>query len=106
YFQKAEGRRLKAIRNQLYWKLLENNVVNNAEGILFTCEEECHLARQPFQPYRPKTTYVVGLGVESPPSYQEIMDVEFQNNCKGLENRPFLLFLSRIHEKKGVDLLI
>jgi glycosyltransferase involved in cell wall biosynthesis len=106
YFQKAEGRRLKAIRNGLYWKLVENKVVNNADGILFTCEEECLLAKQPFQLYRPQREYVIGLGVEDPPPYKKVMDVAFQNTCKYLEDRPFLLFLSRIHEKKGVDLLV
>ena len=29
YFQLAEGRKLKAIRNTLYWKFIENKVVNN-----------------------------------------------------------------------------
>lgn len=106
YFQKAEGRRFKAIRNRLYWKLVENRVVNNADGILFTCEEEQLLARQPFRPYSPKGEFIVGLGVEAPPLHQKIMDVAFQNKCKSLGDQPFLLFLSRIHEKKGVDLLI
>ncbi|MDP5158898.1 MAG: glycosyltransferase [Flaviramulus sp.] len=106
YFQKASGRRLKAIRNWLYWKGIENKVVNNAEGLLFTCEEEKQLARKPFKPYHPKRELVVGLGVEAPPKYTEGMDSAFFNTCKGLEKRPFILFLSRIHEKKGVDLLI
>jgi glycosyltransferase involved in cell wall biosynthesis len=106
YFQKAEGRRLKALRNWLYWKLVEKRVVNGTDGILFTCEQERLLAKQPFQPYTPKSEYIVGLGVEAPPSYQKIMDVAFYNNCKISEGQPYLLFLSRIHEKKGVDLLI
>lgn len=106
YFQKASGRRLKAIRNWLYWKAIENKVVNTAEGLLFTCEEERLLAKMPFHPYHPKSELVVGLGVEAPPEYNHRMDSAFFNTCLGLEKRPFLLFLSRIHEKKGVDLLI
>src|SRR5690606_34234799 len=106
YFQKAEGRRLKAIRNWLYWKLIEHKVVNNADGLLFTCEEERLLAKQPFKPYRTKKEYVVGLGIDVPPIHHADMDKAFQDCCKSLENRPFLLFLSRIHEKKGVDLLV
>ncbi|WP_235841633.1 glycosyltransferase [Confluentibacter sediminis] len=106
YFQKAEGRRLKAIRNWLYWKLIEYKVVNNADGLLFTCEEERLLAKQPFKPYKPKKEYIVGLGVDVPPIHNADMDKAFQNCCKSLENRPFLLFLSRIHQKKGVDLLL
>ncbi|GAA4816983.1 glycosyltransferase [Litoribaculum gwangyangense] len=106
YFQKASGRRLKAIRNWLYWKGIENKVVNYGEGLLFTCEEERLLARKPFHPYHPKSELVVGLGVEAPPMYQPPMDAAFFNKCQGLEKRPYLLFLSRIHEKKGVDLLL
>lgn len=106
YFQKAEGRRLKAIRNLVYWKFIEHKVVNNAHGLLFTCEEERLLARKPFNPYHPKKELVVGLGVEAPPAYSSDMDDAFFERCTDLRNKPFLLFLSRIHEKKGVDLLI
>ncbi|CAH8292928.1 glycosyltransferase involved in cell wall biosynthesis [Mariniflexile fucanivorans] len=106
YFQKASGRRVKAIRNWLYWKFIESKVVNTSDGLLFTCEEECKLAKEPFKPYNPKNEFIVGLGVEAPPEYHSKMDEAFFKICKGLENRPFLLFLSRINEKKGVDLLI
>ncbi|MBP0903714.1 glycosyltransferase [Mariniflexile gromovii] len=106
YFQKASGRRLKAIRNWLYWKFIENKVVNASHGLLFTCEEESKLAKEPFMPYHPKNEFIVGLGVEAPPQYNPKMDQAFFESCKGLEKRPYLLFLSRINEKKGVDLLI
>ena len=106
YFQQAKGRRLKAWRNTLYWKLIEQNVVNQAAGVLFTCQEEQLLARNPFSPYAPKQELVVGLGVEAPPKYTPNMDQAFFSAVHGLTNRPFLLFLSRIHEKKGVDILL
>lgn len=106
YFQQAEGRKLKAIRNLIYWKLIERKVVNNADALLFTCEEERLLARKPFRPYHPKREFVVGLGVEEPPAYDEKMREAFSEKCPELNHKPYLLFLSRIHEKKGVDLLI
>ncbi|GAA4976432.1 glycosyltransferase [Algibacter aquimarinus] len=106
YFQNASGRRLKAIRNWVYWKAIENKVVNASAGLLFTCEEEKLLARKPFNPYHPKSELVVGLGVEAPPKYEPKMDAAFFSSCDGLQQRPFFLFLSRIHEKKGVDLLV
>ncbi len=106
YFQKAKERRLKAIRNILYWKLVESKVVNNANGLLFTCEEEQQLAKLPFKPYSPKSETIVGLGVEQPPEYEKKMDTVFFKQCPDFKSRPFLLFLSRIHEKKGVDLLL
>ena len=106
YFQKAAGRKLKAIRNWLYWKLIENEVISNADGLLFTCITEMELARKSFQPYLPKKEIVVGLGVQDPPEEKASMREAFLEKCPELENNPYLLFLSRIDEKKGVDLLL
>ena len=106
YFQKARSRRLKAVRNWIYWKLLERKVINNANAILFTSEAERLLAYEPFHPYRPKREVVVGLGIESPPLYESIMTQCFFEKCPEAAGTRYLLFLSRIHEKKGVDLLI
>jgi glycosyltransferase involved in cell wall biosynthesis len=105
YFQKAKGRKLKAIRNQLIWHLVEKHLVNNSNGLLFTCETEKILARVPFQPYNPISEKVVGLGVEPPPRYNIAMKSSFEKRLGGNVNN-YLLFISRIHEKKGVDLLI
>lgn len=106
YFQTASGRKLKALRNIIYWELLENKAVNNADGILFTCETECILARVPFKPYHPKQELIVGLGVEVPPVFSEEMKIAFLLHCNGMKDQNYLLFLSRIHEKKGVDILL
>ncbi|WP_370993758.1 glycosyltransferase [Mucilaginibacter sp. RCC_168] len=106
YFQRAKERRLKAIRNWVYWKLVERNVVNKADGLLFTCETELLLARETFSRYKPKKEYNVGYGVASPPVYNQEMSSAFSAKCPGLGEAPYLLFLSRIHQKKGVDLLI
>ena len=106
YFQRAPGRKLKAIRNTLYWKFLEQHLIAEADALLFTCEEERLLAEQPFQPYRPKRTIVVGLGVEEPPISSPSMQQALLARCPELRGQPFLLFLSRIHEKKGVELLL
>jgi glycosyltransferase involved in cell wall biosynthesis len=106
YFQIATGRRIKALRNWSYWKLIEKNIISSADGILFTCLEEQRLARQPFSPYNPKYEAVVGLGVQEPPAFNENMRSAFLEKCPAIKNDSYLLFLSRIHEKKGVDLLI
>ena len=106
YFQKAEERKWKAWRNTIYWKILENKLIHQAEALLFTCEAELLLARQPFQPYKPKQERVVGLGVGIPPPYQPAMSPAFLAHCAGLGSRPYILYLGRIHEKKGVDLLV
>jgi len=106
YFQHAPGRKLKAIRNWIYWKLVEGKVINDADRILFTAEDEKLLARETFKPYHPKSEVVVGMGVESPPLYTTNMLNAFREKCPELKGSPYLLFLSRIHEKKGVDILI
>jgi len=106
YFQRAIGRKIKAIRNKLYWQLIERKLINQSSGLLFTSETELQLAREPFKPYKPKLETVVGLGVERPPFYTSVMRDAFINKCPGLENQSYFLFLSRIHEKKGVDILI
>lgn len=106
YFQKAKGRKIKAIRNVIFWKLMESKLINSADSILFTCEEEKLLARESFVPYQPKKESVVGLGIECPLLFENKMIKEFSEKCNGWNQKPFLLFLSRIHEKKGVDILV
>ena len=106
YFQNAPGRRLKAIRNLVYWKLFESKVVKASKGLLFTCEEELLLARQTFKPYAPSKELNVGYGIVAPPKNNPEMVSAFKKSCPEIEEQPYLLFLSRIHPKKGLDLLL
>ncbi|WP_227687029.1 glycosyltransferase [Spirosoma arboris] len=106
WFQEAQGRKLKAIRNWLYWKIIEKRVVNELDGLLFTCETEMLLAQDTFSGYKPKMKKVVGLGIEAPPVFTKRMSDLFYNKCEGLKNENYILFLGRIHVKKGVDLLV
>ncbi|WP_324024092.1 glycosyltransferase [Maribacter sp. BPC-D8] len=106
YFQKAESRKLKALRNDFYWKFFEKNVINSADGVLFTCEEELLLAKTTFPNYLPKQELNVGYGIQSPPNFKPTMRETFASKVPNWNGKPFLLFLSRIHTKKGVDLLI
>jgi glycosyltransferase involved in cell wall biosynthesis len=106
YFQKAPDRKLKAIRNWFIWKLIENKLIKRADGILFTCHEECRLARLTFPGYKPAKELVTGLGVSAPPVFTISMGEAFQKKAPGLMGEKYILYLGRIHEKKGVDLLI
>jgi glycosyltransferase involved in cell wall biosynthesis len=106
WFQRDRSRRVKAVRNWFYWWMVERRVVNGAAGLLFTCEEELRLARTTFGAYRPKREVNVGYGIEAPPEFSERMRAAFLERVPGLGQKPYLLFLGRIHPKKGVDILV
>ncbi|MCC9642716.1 glycosyltransferase [Rhodopirellula sp. JC740] len=106
WFQRDPSRRLKAIRNWFVWKLVEQRVIARADAVLYTCQKELELAREPFQPYRPQQEINVGYGVAKPPEFDPCFDAAFRTTVPDLDGRPYLLFLSRIHPKKGVDLLL
>jgi glycosyltransferase involved in cell wall biosynthesis len=106
YFQKAKERWLKAIRNWFYWKVIESKVINDSDGLLFTCETELLLARETFTPYKPKKEYNSGYGIQPPKFYDSRMKTAFKASCPDLKDKNYILFLGRIHQKKGVDLLV
>jgi glycosyltransferase involved in cell wall biosynthesis len=106
WFQKSKTRIFKAIRNWFYWKFIEHKVIAQADGVLFTCEEEMRLARTTFLPYNPINEFNVGYGIESPPIYEPLMSEIFYQICPSVKGKNYFLYLSRIHPKKGIDLLI
>lgn len=106
YFQKAPDRKWKALRNELVWSLIEKKCINQADAIFYTCEEEMRLAATTFKNYNPKKIFNVGYGIQMPPKDNIDFTLAFYKKCPAVEGKKYLLFLSRIHEKKGVDLLI
>lgn len=106
WFQKAKGRKIKAVRNWLLWQLAERFMIKNADGVLFTSETEKILAQKTFKGYEPKSESVVGLGVEHPPQYCPQMKIEFEQQCPREKTDGYLLFLGRIDPKKGLSILV
>ena len=106
WFQKDPSRRWKSIRNYIYWHLIEKKVINSADGLLFTCDEELLLARTSFKGYHPKKEHNIGYGIAAPPILSDVMKTAFQEIRGRTTIEPYLLFLSRIHPKKGLDLLL
>ena len=96
---------LKHLKKWLYWPWAEYRVLKNARSVIFTCEEERILARKSFWLYRVNEA-VSSYGTAMPPQDVESLSAIFSDAFPDLAGRRFVLFLSRIHEKKGCDLLI
>ena len=96
----------KYVKKWLYWQLVERHVLRDAAAVMFTCDEERRLARQSFSPYH-CVERVVNYGTTGAPTENPAKQIEaWKKFCPALGDRPFLLFLGRIHPKKGVDLLL
>ncbi len=96
---------LKHLKKWLYWPWGEYRVLRDAAAVIFTCEEERLLARQSFWLYRARE--VVGsYGTSAPPMDAARLSETFLAAFPELRGKRLLLYLGRVHEKKGGDLLV
>jgi glycosyltransferase involved in cell wall biosynthesis len=96
---------LKHMKKWLYWPWSVYWLLRRAKAVLFTTEEERILARQSFWLYRCNEV-VVGYGASRPSGDAEAQRSAFQAAYPATVGTRNLLFLGRIHRKKGCDLLI
>jgi glycosyltransferase involved in cell wall biosynthesis len=96
---------VKTIVKQIFWWFVEGPLLARAKWVLFTTEEERRLARGSFWPYRCNEK-VIGYGTLADVADPRGRREAFYRMMPHLEHQRFLLFLSRIHPKKGCDLLI
>jgi glycosyltransferase involved in cell wall biosynthesis len=96
---------LKHLKKWLYWPWADYRVLRDARAVLFTSEEERLQARRSFWLYRANER-VVAYGTSAPPANAAELKAGFLAQHAHLRGARILLFLSRIHEKKGCDLLI
>ncbi len=96
---------LKHLGKQVSWLAAEGRLAAGARAVLFTTEEERRLARGSFRGGRYREA-VVGFGVAVPPPARPEQAEAFAVVVPGLRGRDYLLLLGRVHEKKGIDLLI
>jgi glycosyltransferase involved in cell wall biosynthesis len=96
---------LKHAKKWLYWPWAEYRVLRDAHAVLFTCEQERQLARESFWLYRCNER-VVSLGISRPPGDAAAQREFFLSRFPQCRGQQIVLFLGRIHEKKGCDLLI
>jgi glycosyltransferase involved in cell wall biosynthesis len=96
---------LKHLKKWMYWPWAEYRVLRDARAVLFTCEEERRLARSSFWLYRCNEV-VVSYGTASPKGDPGNELREFLEHYPELRGKRLALFMGRIHQKKGCDLLI
>lgn len=95
----------KHLKKWLYWLPAEYWVLRRAFRVLFTTALERDLATKSFFLHRWQSM-VVPLGSERPPAPRDQLLAAFHARCPDLRSKRFLLFLGRIHPKKGCDLLV
>jgi glycosyltransferase involved in cell wall biosynthesis len=96
---------LKHLKKLLYWPWGDYRVLRDAAAVLFTSEEERQLARQSFSLYDCNGV-VVNYGTAAPEIDLEAAERSFFEKFPELRGKRFLLFLGRLHEKKGCEELI
>jgi glycosyltransferase involved in cell wall biosynthesis len=96
---------LKHLKKLVYWTFQEHRTLNHAQAVCFTSEEEKRIAAEgfPFQHFR---RVVIPYGTMGPSGEPAQLRQAFQSQFPEVAGRPYLLFLSRIHPKKGCDLLL
>ena len=92
-------------KKKAYWRYFENKVLRDASAVLFTTEQERILARQSFSLYNCKEI-VVGYGTSAPPKETVRQRSAFLTAFPHLQDKRIILYLGRIHAKKGIDLLV
>jgi len=95
---------LKHLKKWLFWPWAEYRVLRDATAVMFTCEDERRLARQSFWLYK-CDEFVVSYGTSAPPDNSDVQRRAFYDSFPQLQGKRALLFLGRVHEKKGADLL-
>lgn len=103
YFKRAYPS--KHAKKWLYWLPAEYWVLRGARRVLFTTGAERDLAAQSFWLHCWKPM-VVPIGSEAPPPDTSALLEAFRTACPQVADQRFLLFLGRINEKKGCDLLV
>jgi glycosyltransferase involved in cell wall biosynthesis len=96
---------LKHIKKWAYWPWADYRVIRDASGVLFTSEEERSLARKSFWLYQAKEE-VVGYGTSAPPNKAMSDRNIMLDKYPELKDKRIILFLGRIHPKKGLDVLL
>ena len=96
----------KHLKKWLYWLMVEFWILRGAYRVLFTSKAEERLAKQSFWLHR-WNGLVVPYGASGPPEEDPAFLKEaFFKQVPTARGKRFLLYLGRIHRKKGCNMLI
>jgi len=90
---------------QISWWLNEGPLLHNAKAVLFTSEQEAALAAGQFFGWS-YTPLVVPYGCSAPPPMGQEQARALRSSITNLRDRPYFLFLGRLHRKKGLSLTL
>jgi glycosyltransferase involved in cell wall biosynthesis len=95
----------KFLKKLVYWCLFERRVLRDAKAVFFTSEEERRLSERSFPFYKCRQE-VANYGITSPSMDAHLQRQLFLSRFPELKDKRILLFMGRLHPKKGCDLLI
>lgn len=93
------------VKKLAYWAVFAHRLLRDAEAVLFTSAEEAELA-QGFFPVSSWKSRVVGNGISAPERVSADDIQKLQARFPELRGKRILVFLGRLHAKKGLDLLL
>lgn len=96
--------RLKHLKKLVFWPM-QYPVLRDAQRVFFTCESERDLAATSFRPHQ-WTSGLIHLGASEPGRDPHTQVEAWLERCPAVRGRRCLLFLGRLHEKKGCALLL
>jgi glycosyltransferase involved in cell wall biosynthesis len=97
---------LKHLKKLLYWIAIETRNLELAEAVCFTSQEEMRVAAMGFPFHGRFKRVVVPYGTIGPIGDSEALKQAFLAVCPEVACKRYLLFLGRLHPKKGCDLVL
>lgn len=97
---------LKHLKKRAYWQLAEHRLLRTSRAVLFTTAEEARLAQQTFGALDARAE-VLGFGLDlDEEAHAAATSGLLAEAWPALRGRRLVLFLGRLHPKKGCDLLL